>query len=91
MRDSMIQMAFREKIALCIIIAFAMFFVGFLIFGFNQLVCKSIGLNINYRELSAGSTRLFAVRGKAYDADGALKLFNGHRQIGGIAIGADQV
>ncbi|RKO92905.1 hypothetical protein BDK51DRAFT_10042, partial [Blyttiomyces helicus] len=39
MRDPLIQMAFREKIALCTIILFLTGAIGFTVFGFNKLIC----------------------------------------------------
>jgi hypothetical protein len=41
-KDEAIRIAFREKIALCTIIAFLMAITGFLTFGFNQAVCKPL-------------------------------------------------
>ncbi|KAI8994321.1 hypothetical protein BC832DRAFT_520815, partial [Gaertneriomyces semiglobifer] len=39
MKNESVQQAFREKIALCTLIGVLMAMVGFLIFGFNDLVC----------------------------------------------------
>ncbi|KND03389.1 uncharacterized protein SPPG_00877 [Spizellomyces punctatus DAOM BR117] len=77
-KDPLIQMAFREKIALCIIIGFCMLFVGFLTFGFNAVACRHIGQNVNYKQLVGSSS--FAIRGKMYDASKALEILNGNRQ-----------
>ena len=38
--DSYVQQAYREKVALCIIIFFMMLIVGFLTFGFQTTVCR---------------------------------------------------
>lgn len=53
-RDPFVQQAFREKIALCVIILFMMLTVGFLTFGFQSAVCqKGAGTDaVQYADLA---------------------------------------
>ncbi|KAJ1570006.1 Chitin synthase, class 3 [Nowakowskiella sp. JEL0078] len=63
-RDKQIQQAFREKLALCIIIVIMMFAVGFLTFGFQQVICGAPEKMVKIDEMS--TLGVFSVRGKAY-------------------------
>ncbi|KAJ3280248.1 Chitin synthase, class 3, partial [Borealophlyctis nickersoniae] len=67
MRDPHIQQAFREKIALCIIIFLIMIVTGFMIFGFNHIVCRNNIKSIHLSALTDPKQRQFyAIRGVAY-------------------------
>ncbi|KAJ3014114.1 Chitin synthase, class 3 [Thoreauomyces humboldtii] len=79
MKDADIQAAFKEKIALCIIIALCMCFVGFITFFFNRLACYSHdAAPILYSTLQTSGV-YFAVRGGAYltsDAVDAMQFYH---------------
>ncbi|KAJ3056084.1 hypothetical protein HK097_008212 [Rhizophlyctis rosea] len=62
--DPYIQQAFREKIALFIIIFFIMACVCFLVFGFNAIVCAKMPKRVPYSEMK--NQHLFNIRGVAY-------------------------
>lgn len=58
------QRAWREKMGLISIILFIMGFVGFLTFGFNQVVCGTPPLRLRANEVSGG---YMIFHGSAYD------------------------
>ncbi|KAJ1566056.1 Chitin synthase, class 3, partial [Nowakowskiella sp. JEL0078] len=78
-RDKQIQQAFREKLALCIIIVLMMFVVGFLTFGFQQVICGAPEEMVKIEEMT--TLGVFSVRGKAYTIPNSHKsvtvAFNG--------------
>ncbi|KAI0391792.1 glycosyltransferase family 2 protein [Xylariaceae sp. FL0594] len=56
--------AWREKMGLISIILYLMTFVGFLTFGFTQVVCGSPGIRLHVNEVGTG---YMIFHGKAYD------------------------
>ncbi|KAI8825108.1 chitin synthase-domain-containing protein [Fimicolochytrium jonesii] len=81
MRDRGIQLAFREKLALCIIIFLIMVLIGFVTLFFTQVACLANGglPAVGYKELTGGSVQyMFAIRGKAFDTRQALSIWNGN-------------
>ncbi|KAI8918329.1 glycosyltransferase family 2 protein [Powellomyces hirtus] len=91
MKDHGLQIAFKEKIALCILIFLCMAFVGFITFFFNTLACSESGVSpINYKTLNSSS--YFAVRGAAYDLDEVLKIpIKKHALLPGVMIDYPQM
>ncbi|KAI9208189.1 chitin synthase, class IV [Polychytrium aggregatum] len=73
-RDVYIQQAFREKLALCVVIALLMFAVGFLTFGFQFVLCPPnaiptypyLGPFPSTVAISGTPTKLFTIRGSIY-------------------------
>ncbi|KAJ3368659.1 Chitin synthase, class 3 [Allomyces arbusculus] len=49
-----VQLAWREKMALCTIILIMMTIVGFLTFGFNQVLCQSQDSRMDFMSLGGG-------------------------------------
>ncbi|KAJ3160394.1 Chitin synthase, class 3 [Geranomyces michiganensis] len=84
MKDPGLQAAFKEKIALCIIIMICMIIVGFVTFFMQELMCATSGTGPLHLSKLATS-RYFAVRGRLYDTEEALKAFP-HPQLPGIMI-----
>ncbi|KAJ3238065.1 Chitin synthase, class 3 [Chytriomyces hyalinus] len=60
-KDKLVQQAFREKVALCMIIAVMMGMVGFLTFGFQNIACPKTSEKtqfLPYRDLSSNSNSI---------------------------------
>lgn len=70
-------MAYREKIGLVVIILGIMAFVGFLTFGFTQVVCPRPPLSFRVESITSGYV---IIHGWAY----LLASWNGHPAIPGI-------
>ncbi|KAJ3060522.1 Chitin synthase, class 3, partial [Podochytrium sp. JEL0797] len=68
--DLMVQQAYREKVALCIIIGLMMGVVGFLTFGFQNIVCPTKHdntIHLPYSSLSpTNPSSSFAIHGTLY-------------------------
>jgi chitin synthase len=64
MHDKNVQLAWREKMALCTIIFFLMAFLGFLTFAFNAVLCQPNEIRMNLDDL--GSSYL-SINGYAFD------------------------
>lgn len=62
-----VQEAFREKVALCKLNFIAMFVIGFIIFGLNDVCCKNVGVQIVYSKLS--KSNYFSIHGILYDVE----------------------
>lgn len=77
-------MAFREKMGLVTIILFIMGFVGFLTFGFTQVVCPRPPLNFRMEEIN---NAYVIVHGWAF----LLNSWNAHPPIAGITDKATNV
>eukprot|EP00835_Amoeboradix_gromovi_P005113 NODE_451_length_8312_cov_0.348594.p1 type:complete len:1039 gc:universal NODE_451_length_8312_cov_0.348594:1046-4162(+) len=58
------QVAWREKISLVVIIIFIALFVGFLTFGFQQIVCGISPYRYKYDEMKGA---VVTIRGEGYD------------------------
>ncbi|KAJ3126253.1 Chitin synthase, class 3 [Nowakowskiella sp. JEL0407] len=63
-RDPQIQQAFREKLTLCFIIFLLMVAVGFLTFGFQEVICGKPGKSVKLNEMT--KLGVFSVRGLSY-------------------------
>ncbi|KAI8813956.1 chitin synthase-domain-containing protein [Cladochytrium replicatum] len=69
-KDKAIQQAFREKIALCILIFMVMCSVGFLTFGFNQTVCAVPEDRFKIdRVLGLFNVSAFSIRGFVHESN----------------------
>jgi chitin synthase len=66
--DPHVQQAYREKVALCLIIFFMMLIVGFLTFGFQTTVCVPTDI-VRYTELP--SNNFVAIHGQAWSIQGS--------------------
>ncbi|CEI85971.1 Putative Chitin synthase [Rhizopus microsporus] len=77
-KDKNAQMAFREKIGLVVIILMIMAFVGFLTFGFTQVVCPRPPLSFRLYSINNGYV---IIHGWAY----MLAPWNNHPPIPGIS------
>ncbi|KAJ3206911.1 Chitin synthase, class 3 [Entophlyctis luteolus] len=68
--DKLVQQAFREKVALCTIIAFMMAIVGFLTFGFQNVACPNVTdatIHLPYTDLKpSGTVNMVAIHGILY-------------------------
>ncbi|KAJ3130813.1 Chitin synthase, class 3 [Physocladia obscura] len=68
--DVLVQQAFREKVALCIIIFILMCIVGFLTFGFQNVVCPlatDSTIHLSYEDLKpSNSSNNIAIHGTLY-------------------------
>ncbi|KAJ3385751.1 hypothetical protein HDU84_002042 [Entophlyctis sp. JEL0112] len=68
--DQLVQQAFREKVALCIIIGLMMTVVGFLTFGFQNVVCPDVAdatIHLPYTDLKPSNTaNMIAIHGTLY-------------------------
>ncbi|KAJ9068828.1 ATP-dependent RNA helicase [Entomophthora muscae] len=85
MRTPGVQQAWREKVALCLVILFISLGLGFLTFGFSSLVCKKvipIFPDQVLREYGPRSKkmRLMIVRGQLYETGSYFPVGN-HRPI----------
>jgi chitin synthase len=79
------QQAWREKVALCVIIAMISAMLGFLTFGFASLICKKkIPIFVDWVAKDYGSRssgkKLMIVRGQLFDV-GLYFPLGGHRPI----------
>ncbi|KAJ3190989.1 hypothetical protein HK101_008193 [Irineochytrium annulatum] len=85
-RDANTQQAFREKIALCMIIFFLMCTVGFLTFGFTVVLCPNQRSTSSYGALGTFGGPVFAVHGRVYNLTmgGDGKPVNPHAKIAGM-------
>ncbi|KAJ3296492.1 hypothetical protein HDU79_006517 [Rhizoclosmatium sp. JEL0117] len=67
-KDPLVQQAWREKVALCIIIGFMMAIVGFMTFGFQNSVCPAVTsstTHLRYLDITTGSNQI-AMHGLLY-------------------------
>ncbi|KAJ3136993.1 Chitin synthase, class 3 [Physocladia obscura] len=68
--DTLVQQAYREKVALCIIIFILMCIVGFLTFGFQNIVCPLATdptIHLPYQDLKPSNTsNNIAIHGTLY-------------------------
>ncbi|KAJ3401810.1 hypothetical protein HDU80_005694 [Chytriomyces hyalinus] len=67
-KDKLVQQAFREKVALCMIIGAMMGIVGFLTFGFQNIACPKTASKtqfIRYRDISSNDNTI-AVHGTVW-------------------------
>lgn len=76
-KDKNAQMAYREKMGLVTIIIGIMAFVGFLTFGFTQVVCPRPPLSFRVESINSGYV---VIHGWAY----LLASWNGHPAVPGI-------
>ena len=65
MKDHQVQQAFREKLALCTIIAFLMAAVAFLTFGFQSTICIAPQRSFPYNTLPTQQD-VFSIAGITY-------------------------
>lgn len=77
-KDKNAQMAYREKMGLVVIIMLIMGFVGFLTFGFTQVVCPRPPLSFRLNSINSGYV---IIHGWSY----MLANWNSHPQIPGIS------
>ncbi|KAJ1554744.1 Chitin synthase, class 3, partial [Nowakowskiella sp. JEL0078] len=69
-KDDVVLQAFREKLALCAIILAFMLVVGFIMFGFNQLICLTPGTSYTISQVAGNSNlngNIFAIHGYVYE------------------------
>ncbi|KAI8621140.1 chitin synthase-domain-containing protein [Chytriomyces sp. MP71] len=65
--NPLVQQAYREKVALCIIIFLLMSIVGFLTFGFQIVVCPKTPINYTqYSNISVSDISNVAIHGNVY-------------------------
>lgn len=84
MKDKAIQQAWREKVALCLIILILMGFVGFFTFGFQAVVCDYKNNTVRYDTIvNVPNTSFVAIHGRAYDSWTLYNEFQG--QHGSVA------
>ncbi|CAO0790831.1 unnamed protein product [Mucor circinelloides] len=83
-KDKSAQMAFREKMGLVTIILGIMAFVGFLTFGFTQVVCPRPPLSFRVETINSGYV---VIHGWAY----LLASWNDHPPIAGVTDKATNV
>ncbi|KAJ3173099.1 Chitin synthase, class 3 [Geranomyces variabilis] len=91
MKDAGLQAAFKEKIALCILILLCMIIVGFVTFFMQELLCATTGTGpLHLSKL--GTSQFFAVRGRLYDTAQSLKALQAvHPQLPGVMIDYPQM
>ncbi|KAJ3377738.1 Chitin synthase, class 3 [Entophlyctis sp. JEL0112] len=82
--NPLVQQAWREKVALCMIIASMMAFVAFLTFGFQNLACPSLnGQSTHLAYLTLNTTSDIAIHGGLYSIKSSSSV---HPAVGGVSV-----